>query len=247
MKNIINILKEIKNNTNRNSFLCFWRNIYESKTLLNSLLKYLPLLEKRSILYNKFIEDKLTNICNELKDIKSNLIGKNSIISEQKSIPIKWFLDSLIQYLPRLPDEYTKNDYELLLKELENDINNSINELDFDYLSKIYENMIEIKKNKYYYQKVKNIIIDIGLNKQVNEIIETEQIPVNIIFEDNKLYIRPIVQTDNNYLSIFSYFTKKEEEGKEGNSIKTFIKNFPNIVELQKKPGVDIINSIKEM
>ena len=163
LNNTINILKEIKNNSNANSFISSEQ--IDSNSILNSLFKYIPILENRDISKNKFIEDKLNIINKGLKDIKQNLDKNKVILSEQKPIPIKWFLDSLIQTLQRLPEEYTENDYELLLQELENDINNSINIFDFEILSKILDNIDEIKKNKYHYKIIKSIIIDIDLIK----------------------------------------------------------------------------------
>ena len=236
---IIKILKEISNYSNLNPYICSEQ--VDSNSFLNSLLKYIPIIENRDISENKFIEDKLNIISKELKDIKDNLDKNEKILSEQKPIPIKWFLDSLIQSLQRLPDEYTENDYKLLLQELENDINNSIIRFDFDFLSKILENLDEIKKNKYHYKIVKNTIIDIDLNIQTNKIIENEQIIVNLIFKDKKLKIEAGSQELIFYP--LSFFYKKEE----GKTIKSFVNNFPNINEYQLKPDEDIITLIKEM
>ena len=115
--------------------------------------------------------------------------------SYQKPIPIKWFLGSLIQFLPKLPQEYIDNSYEKLLNELEQDLNSSIMQLDFEFLSEIIDHLREIEKNKYYYQNVKNIIIDIDLNKEVYKIVEKEPIPVYIYFQDNEFDIKPIGKT----------------------------------------------------
>ena len=87
-----------------------------------------------------------------------------------------------------------------------------------------------MKKNKYYYQNVKNIIIDIDLNKKVHSIIEKDEIPVNIMInDDNKLNIN--------------------SSSKAGvcHTIKCFINSFPNIVEKEIHNGIDIIKLIEEM
>ena len=211
--NIINILKEISNYSNLNPYICSEQ--VDSNSFLNSLLKYIPILENREISKDIFIEDKLNIINKQLKDIKEHLNINKSLFSENNPIPIKWFLDSLIQYLQRLPDEYIENDYELLLQELENDINYSINLFDFELLSKILDNLNEIKKNKYHYNIVKNILIDIDLNIQANKIIENEQIPVNILFKDKKFRIEAI-SLPINFNSLFPlHFYSKKKKGKQ--------------------------------
>ena len=205
----------------------------------------MPILEKRSISSNKFIEAKLNNICKELKDIKDYINKNKPVESEQISIPIKWFLDSLIQDLPRLPEEYIKKDYDLLLKDLEKDINNSIKELDFELLSQMGKNINGIKKNILYYQKVENVIIDISLNKQAKEIIENEPIPVTITLKNKKIEIKPILPKENNATFLSIIFQKKDEE-EERKTINTFINDFPNLNE-NLSPDEDVIKLIEEM
>ena len=245
LKKVINILKEIKSFSKGNSFVKSEQSIPNSESFLNKLLQqYLPILEKRNISSNKLIEDKLTNICNELKDIKENINSNKQVDSEQKSIPIKWFLDSLIQDLPRLPHEYIEKDYDLLLKSLEKDLNKSISELDFEFLCQMTKNMNEIQQNLLYYKKVKNIIIDISLNKKANEIIEKEEIPVTITLKNKKLEIKPVLNNEISGLFLSYIFQKKEEE--EPKTINFFINDFPNINE-NLSPNEDVIKLIEEM
>ena len=245
LKNIISILKEIKNFSNGNSFINSEQNITNSESVLNILLEdYLPIIEKRNISNNIFLEEKLKNICKDLKDIKENLNKNKSVEEEQISIPIKWFLDSLIQNLPRLPREYVEKDYELLIKQLEKDINKSINELNFDFLGQICKIINETKKNVLYYKKVKNIVIDINLNSQAKSIIDEEQIPVNIILKDNKLQIKPILLKESS--TIMSYIFQKKEEKEEEKTINYFINEFPDLNE-NLTPGIDVIKKIEEM
>ena len=183
LNNIINLLKEIKDKSDLNSNIA--QKTAPISPLLDSLLQNLPLLQQRTLSTNKILEERLTYLVKILTAIKNDAIKNISNNSYQKPIPIKWFLGSLIQFLPKLPNEYIENNYEKLLNEIEKDINDSIKELDFEFLSDTIEYIREIENNKFYYQKVKNIITDIDLNREVDRLVEKEEIPVKIKFEND--------------------------------------------------------------
>ena len=232
--NIINILKEMKNQSKINSFDCSTQNI-EDSNILKKLSKILPILENKNFKKSKNLNENLNTISNALKEIKHYLDKKCTTISDQQSNPIQWFINSLIQCLRLLPKEYILNDYNLLLKELEEDIKKSINDLDFEFLANEFEHLNELKKNKYYYKKVKDTIIDIDLNKKTKSIIEKEIIPINLIFTNNKLEINSLGD------SYFIFMYKKEE----GMTIKSFVEEFPNIIQL--KENKNIFDFMKEI
>ena len=249
LKDIINILKGIKNHSNINSYNYSEQNT-ENSNILKKLIQYLPILENRESIIDKDLDNNLNIISNALREVKKILNNKNVSISGQKSIPIQWFLNSLIQSLRLLPKEYTSNDYDLLLKELEEDINKSIKELDFDFLSFGFEHLNEIKRKKYYYQKVKDILIDIDLNTKAKSIIENELIPINLSFQDNKLEIKTISSNDSFYSNFSLLISKKlylyrQSSKEEGMTIKSFVEDFPKINLL--KSDKNIFDLIKEI
>ena len=51
------------------------------------------------------------------------------------SIPSEWYIDSLIEYLDKIPEEYIKDDFKILYDEIENELNSAIKRLDFEVLS----------------------------------------------------------------------------------------------------------------
>ena len=53
------------------------------------------------------------------------------------TIPTMWYVNSLIEILPKLPKEMTNNNCQKMFQELKNEINNSIKELDFESLTLI--------------------------------------------------------------------------------------------------------------
>ena len=244
LNNIINILKEIKENSNLNDNIYENQNIGKTNPLLDSLIQFLPFLKQRNIATNKILEQNLTNIVESLSQIKEWMNKNISTNSYQKPIPIKWFLGSLIQFLPQLPKEYVDNNYEKLLDELETDINNSIKELDFEFLSEIIDHIREIEKNKFHYQNVKNIITDIDLNRLVYKIAETENIPIHLEFKDAELEIRQVIKKRKEKKKIHKM---KEENINICSNIKQFLKKFPDLTIYETMQDEDMIELMQKM
>ena len=254
LSNIINILKEIKENSNLNSNIYENQNIAKINPMLDSLIQFLPILQQRNISTNQVLEKNLTKIAENLSKIKESFNKNISINSYQKPIPIKWFLGSLIQFLPQLPKEYIENNFEKLFNEIENDINNSIKEIDFEFLSEKIDHIREIEKNKYHYQNVKNIITDIDLNKLVYKIVEgdTENIPIYLEFKDDELEIRQAPNKEKRRKTLFTsaLFTTKIKIDEEENictNIKQFIKKFPDLTIYESLQDEDMIELMKKI
>ena len=98
-----------------------------------------------SLLYNcnklvktDFDEGTTENTESILKEL--NIFMKSSNFVVDKSIPSEWYINSLLEYLKKIPEELTKNDYEQLYNEIEKDVNKSIKELDIEALSAIIGN-----------------------------------------------------------------------------------------------------------
>ena len=248
LNDIINILKEIKENSNLNANIYENQNIINSNPLLDSLLQFLPILQQRNITTNKILETNITQIVESLSLIKEWLNKNISSNSYQKPIPIKWFLGSLIQFLPKLPKEYIDNNFEKLLYEIENDINNSIKELDFEFLSEIIDHLREIEKNKFHYQNVKNIITDIDLNRLVYKIVETENIPIQLEFKDDELEIKQIIKKSKEKKKHYkSPKKKKEEDNNICPNIKKFLQKFPDLTAYESLQDEDMIELMKKI
>lgn len=70
------------------------------------------------------------------------------------SIPSEWYINSLIEFLYKIPKEYTENSHSLHFDSIEKEVNESINTLDFEILSICLNKIKYIHKNIFY-----NIII----------------------------------------------------------------------------------------
>ena len=235
-------LKDIQNNEEN-----IQNNLIKVKNYLNTLL-----YNYRTLVKTDFEEGTTFDLKNILKELKIFMKSSNFVIDG--SIPSEWYINSIIEYLNKIPEEYIKNDYELLFDSIEKEVNESINKLDFEILSICLDKMKYIRKNIIYYDNAKEILIDILLNNKVNKIIEEDKIKVELSFTYEK---------DKKELSITKY--KKSEKqlqfldnmifqniNKKGTkvckSIEIFTKYFPNLIELlSKEDGKDIFDIQKEL
>ena len=200
-----------------------------------------------TLLKHNYKEEKLTDIINILKELKNNNIYINSsIYMENNTIPINWYIDSLIQYLSKLPKNLIENDYEEILNEIEEELTNSIKEINFEELCIFIEHTKEIQKEKLYYKNILNIITDIDLNKKIINIVKEGKIVLDLK-SDNKNYSNffKLLKKENEkfFLNLFEKENKKE---KYTNTIYKFINNIPNISKYQLSHDIDIYKYIKE-
>ena len=204
-------------------------NIIKVKNFFCSLLYHYPTLLKEN-----FSKKNMNNLIDFLKELKKN----SSFYIYQEYIPYKWYIDSLIQYLSRLPKEYIENNFKKLFQELELDIKKSLTDLNYEKVAEFYDYEKEMEKEKAYYQNAKKIINDIDINKKVNSIISNDKIPVEIKFKKEQLFITKIKNPKN-------YTCTKET--KLCMTIKSFIKKFPNIKEMNKDNKLNLFKKIEDM
>ena len=195
--------------------------IIKIKNFFFALLYNYPIISK-----TEFNKEKMNDILNILNELKNNSYLNSSIYMENKSIPLNWYINSLIQYLPQMTEIYKENNYEKFLNDIEEEIISSINKLDFGQLSSLIEHMKELEKERFYYENIKSIINDIDINKKADIIIQNEQISLNLEKDNNNLnqYFSKLVKNNE-----FKYLFSKSKKNKYFNTIKSFLYNFPNI------------------
>ena len=151
------------------------------------------------------------------------------------NIPSEWYVNSLLEYLKKLPKDLTDNDNEKLFDELENDVNNSIKELDFDIMGEFLDKIKFIKKQINYFEQAKKLLVDIELNQRVKDIVENELIPIEMSFKYNKKSQKFDIKK-NNMLDKKKSIDLTVQETKEKNkiclTIESFTKVFPNITKI---------------
>lgn len=189
---------------------------------------------------------------------------KSSNFVKDGSIPSEWYATALLEYLKKIPKNLTENDCKELYKEIEDDLNKSIKDLDFEALSVIIGKLKFANVYKVYYEESKRLLIDVKLNEESKSIIEKDFIPVDIIFILNEAEDE---EEDDDGSGTFeinpSNFKEKDKDNKEKIkdyekkrkkeslrlcvTINQFIKKFPNILKYQELQDLDIFKLQKNL
>ena len=201
---------------------------YEEK-IQNTIIKikncfYALLYNYETISKYKFTKEKIGDIINILQELKKHSIM--DIDMDNNYIPSNWYIDSLIQYLPKLPNNLIENDYEKLLYEMENEITNSIKELNLEELNKFLKFSIGIDKEILYYKTIQKKLKDLDVNELTIHYIKSNTIILNLKPEDKTVKFFLQILKDEEFSKLF-YLDKNS--GIIYNSIKQFINKFPNL------------------
>ena len=222
----------------------------EEDSLKNNIIKvknYFSGLLYNCRKLNKLDFSSKSNTLDILKEIKI-LLKTNEFVIDN-SIPYEWYVNSLLDCLKKIPHELAENDYEKLYIELENDINKSIEIVDFYMMSDCFGKIKYTKKTIDYYNQLKKLIIDIDLNEKVNDIIENKKIPVEMQFKFSdkekvfKLYDPTIGERQISEL----FMGEVNKNCRICLNIEQFIRFFPNFVKIQLLRGINILKEIKDL
>ena len=205
----------------------------------------------RTLVKTDFDQGTISNTNSILQEIKKYIKSSDFVIDG--SIPSEWYASSLLEYLKKLPEELSRNDFEELYKEMENDINNSIKELDFEALSVCLGKAKYAKRVKINYEQTYKHILNIDLNEKVQKIIEKEFIPVEIHYKYNKkekeFFIEEKTNIKENSLDLLdnAIFEEGSEKKNICKTIKLFTKRFPDLVKGQILYDKTLTDMDKEM
>ena len=213
--------KEINNKELNNK-----NNIIKAKNFISSILYNYRVLEK-----SDFNEGSINNIIDILKELKLFMKTSNFLIDG--NIPSEWYISALTECLQKLPNKYKDNDYKLLFEELMKELEDSIKEYNFEYMSVFIDKMKYAKRNKIYFNETKEIYMDIELNNRANDIIENEVINININYKFNdkkkKFYIYKEEITDKQLELLDHFIFEENNKGKLCKTIEQFTKYFPSL------------------
>ena len=202
----------------------------------------------RMLVKTDFKEEKIKDTKSLLREIKKFMKSSNNIIDG--TFPSQWFVHSLLDYLNKIPKKLIQDDYELLINQIQDDINNEIKNLNFEDLSILIDKMKFANRGKTYYENMKNLIIDINLNKEAQTIVEKENIEVEIFFKYNEKNKEFNIElpNDNNWNFLDSIFEdSKKKPFKVCKTIKMFTKHFPNLLKYQDYYKVNVLKIEKEL
>ena len=156
-------IKEIKDDLNNDENIVK-NNIIKVKNFICYLLyNYDKLVEKN------FNPDKIENTEKILDEL--NTLMKSSYFLIDGTIPFDWYINSIYEYLKKIPENLTKYDCEELYNEIEQEINNSLKQLDFIKLSYILEKLEFAERGKIFYKENQKLLMEIKLKEDVKQII----------------------------------------------------------------------------
>ena len=157
------------------------RNVIKIKNYLCGSIGNYRLLNK-----SDFNIGSTSNTIKMLEEIKSYMSLPNFILNNN-TIPSTWYINSILEYLDKIPQDYIENDYRKLFSELTQNLNDSINSLDFEKLILFRNKLKFIDKMNNYYDSIKELINNIVFNENIKNIVKDAFIPIDIIFKyDNK-------------------------------------------------------------
>ena len=189
----------------------------------------------RMLVKTDFEVDKIVNI---LKELKKLMRSSNNMLNV--NFPSQWYVDSLLDYLDKIPKKYLEDDCEYIINDLQNDVNNSIKSINFEDLSILIDKMKFATRGKNYYENVINLVLDMKMNKNAQNIVEKENLEIEIFFKYNdkkkefKIY-KP-TQSAMNLEFLDNILDAPKEKGiRVCNSISAFTRHFPDFKKLKER------------
>ena len=106
---------------------------------------------------------KISNTNDILNSIKKYAKLSYNVVDD--SIPPEWYAMTLLDLIKDIPEEYSKNDFEKLFDELEDEINISINKFNIDFLLDCLDKIKYLEKYKKNVENYFEILKDLELNE----------------------------------------------------------------------------------
>ena len=184
-----------------------------------------------------------------LNEIKNYMSLPNFILNNN-TIPSIWYINSILDYMHKIPKEYKENDYKKLFAELTNDLNHSINSLDFEMLILFRNKLKFLDKMFNYYKTIKDLIGIISINEKVKKIVEEIPILIDVIFKYDEKEKRFELTKSNLKEKFFDDKLVFEDTKKKTitfRTIEVFARHFPNLAKYQLMQGVNPLDIIKQL
>ena len=220
------------------------KNIIKVKNYLCGSLGNFRLLNK-----SDFKIETISDTKKLLNEIKSYMALPNFILNND-TIPSLWYINSILDYLNKIPEEYKENDYKKLFEELTQNLNDSINSLDFERLILFRNKLKFIDKMYNYYDNIRKLINTIIANENIKHIVEEAFIPVDINFKySNNGKVFELVKSnikDKTFEDRIVYEAPKKSMIS-FKTIEAFTRHFPNLSKYQSLQDINPLEIIKEL
>ena len=199
-------------------------------------------------------KDSLSDTIKMLTEIKSYMALPNFTLSND-TIPSTWYINSLLDSLKKIPENYKKNDFQKLFDELDKNLKDSIEVLDFQKLIMFRNKLKFIDKINNYYENTHNLIIDISINEKIKELVEEKSMPIEITFryiddddkENNKFELKTSNVKDKHFDNDKNYINDNKKNIIIFKTIESFASYFPNLAKYQLLQDISPLQIIKEL
>ena len=205
----------------------------------NNITQMLSELSNYYSIFNSFVEYNNTDSMIEEEDESDNIANKDGNYNNKNTLPIEWYINSLIINLEKLDNDYKENNYQKLFEQLAQDINNSINNYNFEALSQVFERLQKAQKYIEEYFNFQKTYKNIYLNLNIKNFIEKEKIEIQIQYIKEKMFQIKNKNTKNRYF-LFNIFKGQFKRGNSMSclSINEFCTKFPDMTIIEKREDI---------
>ena len=211
-------------------------NLIRVKNSIFNILNNYIYLEKKNFCKGTTVDTK--SIFNEIK--KYTQLNNEAKDGE---VPNHWFLYCLLGNLDKIPQEYRENDYELLYKTIEKDLDESNNFYNFDLITVMHEKIKYARRQKSNYDSKKKSLNNVRMNESINNIIEKISMPVALYFDYKSNFLK-IEKANINLKQLeFKDDIVIEDTKKKClicKTIKIFTNEFPDLTKYQTMQDLDL-------
>ena len=218
------------------------KNIIKLKNyLINSLFNY-------SILTRSSFAS-MESVLSIFTQIHSNMSSPNFILNDNEIMPSNWSISSVLDYMQKIPEEYKANDYKKFFEELEQNLEESISEFNFEALFLLKNRIKYLNKRKKYYSNCIDVLTDIIYNGVVKDFVEKSFCPIEVIFsydedEQDKFELKKSNMNKKNWKD--NDIIQKDEKVY-FKTISSFVRYFPDLNKYQDKKDINPFQIISEL
>ena len=220
------------------------KNLIKIKNYLCSSLCNYKVLDK-----SEFNMEENNDTRKILEVIKTYMTLPNFILNNN-AIPSIWYINSILEYLEKIPEEYKKDEFKKLFNELTENLNNDIKMLDFEKLILFRNKLKFLKKTKDYYNDKNNLINNIIINEKIKHFVEEASIPIEMYYKYDDKEKKFDVTKSNIKEKLFEdrvIYDYPKKNHKALKTIEAFTTYFPNLTKYQLLQGINPIKIIKEL
>ena len=211
-------------------------NLIRVKNSIFNILNNYKYLEKKNFCKGTTVDTK--SIFNEIK--KYTQLNNEA---KDDEVPNHWFLYCLLGNLDKIPQKYIENDYELLYKTIENDLDECNNFYNFDLITVMHEKIKYAMRQKSNYDSKKKSLNNVKINESINNIIEKISIPIALYFDYKSNFLK-IEKANVNLKHLeFKDDIVIEDTKKKClicKTIKIFTNEFPDLTKYQTMQDLDL-------